>query len=173
MCPEQARGDIERLAPRSDVYSLGTTLYCLLTGKPPFEGDDVEQVLRKVKWGEFAGPRQINRWIDPALEAVCLKAMAFTPEHRYQSSRALADDVERWTAGQPVTAWEEPLPRRVRRWARRGATAATLLMLAGLIGLAAAASAQRGSMASSERPAPPQCSPCAIHVRPRFRPTWL
>jgi serine/threonine-protein kinase len=142
MCPEQARGDLERLAPQSDVYSLGATLYCLLTGQPPFEGDDVEQVLRKVKWGEFAGPRQIKRWIDPALEAVCLKAMAFMPQDRYQSSRALADDVERWTAGQPVTAWEEPLPRRVRRWARRAATAATLVMLAGLIGLAAAASAQ-------------------------------
>jgi hypothetical protein len=71
-----------------------------------------------------------------------MKAMAFMPEDRYQSSRALADDVERWTAGQPVTAWEEPLPRRVRRWARRATTAATLLMLAALIGLAAAASAQ-------------------------------
>ena len=113
-----------------------------MTGQPPFDGDDVQDVLRKVKWGEFAGPRQIKRWIDPRLESVCLKAMAFMPEHRYQSSRALADDVERWTAGQPVTAWEEPLPRRVRRWARRAATAATLVILAGSIGLAAMAAAQ-------------------------------
>ena len=117
MCPEQARGDLARLAPRSDVYSLGATLYCLLTGRPPFDGDDVQQVLSKVKWGEFAGPRRLNRWIDPALEAICLKAMSFMPEDRYQSSRALADDIERWTAGQPVTAWDEPFHRRVRRWA--------------------------------------------------------
>jgi eukaryotic-like serine/threonine-protein kinase len=142
MCPEQARGDIERLAPRSDVYSLGGTLYCLLTGRPPFEGNDVEEILRKVKWGECVAPRQLNRWIDPALEAVCLKAMAFMPEDRYQSSRALADDIERWTAGQPVTAWAEPLPRRVRRWARRGATAATLVMLGGLVALAVMARAE-------------------------------
>ncbi len=142
MCPEQARGDIERLAPRSDVYSLGGTLYCLLTGQPPFEGSDVNEVLRKVKWGEYTGPRQLKRWIDPALEAVCVKAMAFMPEDRYQSSRALADDIEHWTAGQPVTAWVEPIRRRVRRWARRGATAATLVMLAGLVAVAVMARMQ-------------------------------
>jgi eukaryotic-like serine/threonine-protein kinase len=147
MCPEQARGDLERLAPRSDVYSLGATLYCLLAGQPPFEGDDVEQVLAKVKWGEFTRPRHLKRWIDPALEAVCLKAMAFMPEDRYQSARALADDIERWTAGQPVTAWDEPLPRRIRRWTRRAAPAATLAMLAGVIGLAVVAGMQSARIA--------------------------
>ncbi len=143
MCPEQARGDIERLAPRSDVFSLGATLYCLLTGRQPFEGDDVQDVLRKVKWGEFTGPRRLKRWIDPALEAVCLKAMAFMPEDRYQSSQALADDIERWTAGQPVSAWQEPIPRRVRRWLRRAAPAVTLVMFVGLLALAGMAVAQR------------------------------
>ncbi len=136
MSPEQARGDLQRLSPRSDVYSLGATLYCLLTGRPPFEGDDIQQVLRKAKWGEFAGPRQLDRSIDPALEAVCLKAMTFAPEHRYATCRVLADDIERWMAGQRVTAWEEPLSRRVRRWGGRAIVATAIALLAGLVALA-------------------------------------
>ena len=83
MSPEQARGELDRLGPRSDVYSLGATLYCLLTGRPPFEGDDVGEVLRKVQRGEFRPPRQLDPSIDKALEAVCLKAMAARPEDRY------------------------------------------------------------------------------------------
>ena len=58
MSPEQAGGDLDRLGPRSDVYSLGATLYCLLTGKPPFEGDDIGEILRKVQAGDFRAPRR-------------------------------------------------------------------------------------------------------------------
>src|SRR5437868_4471590 len=57
MSPEQAEGQLDRLGPRSDVYSLGATLYCLLTGRPPFEGDDIGEVLRKVQRGDFPAPR--------------------------------------------------------------------------------------------------------------------
>jgi serine/threonine-protein kinase len=115
MSPEQARGEIENLGPRSDVYSLGATLYCLLTGKPPQEGDDVGDVLRKVQRGEFTPPRQHDRLIDRALEAVCLKAMAVKPEDRHANCRALAEDVERWMADEPVSAWQEPWTARARR----------------------------------------------------------
>ncbi len=127
MSPEQARGNLDRLGPGSDVYALGATLYCLLTGKPPFESDDIGELLRKVQRGEFAPPRQLDASIDPALEAVCTKAMAHKPEDRYSTSRALADDVERWMADEPVTAWREPLGRQIRRWARRNRTAVTAL----------------------------------------------
>jgi serine/threonine protein kinase len=76
MSSEQAAGDLDRLGPRSDVYSLGASLYCLLTGKPPFEGDDIGELLRKVQKGDFVPPRQLQPWLDAALEAVCKKAMA-------------------------------------------------------------------------------------------------
>jgi len=145
MSPEQARGDLDCLGPRSDVYSLGATLHCLLTGKPPFEGDDMGAILRAVQAGEFPRPSQRDLSIDRALEAVCLKAMALRPEDRYPTPRALADDLERWMADEPVTAWREPFFRRARRWARRNrtaVTAATVAMLAVILGLGAVAGVQ-------------------------------
>ena len=149
MSPEQARGDVDRLGPRSDVYSLGATLYCLLTGRPPFEGDDVGEMLGKVQRGEFAPPRQLDPSVDKALDAICNKAMAILPEDRYGSCRVLAEDVERWAADEPVTAWREPFGRRVRRWVRRHRSAVTaalaVAMLAGLVGLIGVASVQARS----------------------------
>ena len=145
MSPDQAAGDVDRLGPRSDVYSLGATLYCLLTGRPPQEGNDVGELLRRVQRGEYPKPRQLDASIDPALEAVCLKAMATDQDGRYASSRALADDVERWMADEPVTAWREPLSRRARRWARRNRTVVAAVAVAlcmGLVGLGAVAAVQ-------------------------------
>jgi serine/threonine-protein kinase len=123
MSPEQAGGDLEHLGPRSDVYSLGATLYCLLTGRAPVDDDDVGAVLRAVQKGNFAPPRRLDPAIDPALEAICLKAMALRPEDRYPTPRALAEDIEHWMADEPVAAWREPWARRARRWQRRHRTA--------------------------------------------------
>jgi serine/threonine-protein kinase len=139
MSPEQARGDLEALGPRSDVYSLGATLYCLLIGRAPVEGSDLGAVLRAVQQGGFPPPRSRDPSLDTALEAVCLKAMAVRPQDRYGSPKALAEDVERRMADEPVSAWREPLARRARRWARRNRTAATaaaVALVAGVLGLA-------------------------------------
>jgi serine/threonine-protein kinase len=119
MSPEQAAGDLDRLGMRSDVYSLGATLYCLLTGKAPFQGDDIGALLEAVRRGNPTPLRKINPSIEGALEAVCQKAMANSPADRYASARALADDVERWLADEPVSAGREPVSVRLRRWTRR------------------------------------------------------
>ena len=122
MSPEQAAGDVENLGPRSDIYSLGATLYCLLTGRAPFQGDVVE-TLRAVQKGNVRPPRKLDPSIDRGLEAACLKAMALKPEDRYPTSRALAEDIERWMADEPVSACGESLFMRARRWARKHRTA--------------------------------------------------
>jgi serine/threonine-protein kinase len=137
MSPEQAEGDLEHLGPRSDVYSLGATLYYLLTGKPPVEGDAAD-VIRCVQKGRFPPPRQIDPTIDRAVESVCLKAMALKPPDRYGSPKALAEDVERWMANEPVSAWREPWTVSARRRLARhrtlmAATAAAIpVAMAGL-----------------------------------------
>jgi tRNA A-37 threonylcarbamoyl transferase component Bud32 len=119
MSPEQAAGELDQLGPRSDVYSLGATFYCLLAGRPPFTEADAGEVLGKVRRGDFPPPRQINRRVPPALEAVCLKAMALKPEDRYATPRELAGEIEHWLADEPVMAYRETLGTRLWRWTRK------------------------------------------------------
>ena len=139
MSPEQATGRIDELGPASDVYSLGASFYCLLTGRAPFNDSDIAELLRKVERGDFLPPRKLKGWIDPALEAICLKAMATEPARRYRTPRALADDVEHWLADEPVSAWSEPVGRRLRRWGRRHRLLVTGLAAALIVAVAALA----------------------------------
>jgi len=139
MSPEQAEADLSSLGPACDVYSLGATLYCLLTGRAPFVGDRADAVLEKVRRGEFPKPRTLRPEVAVPLQAICLKAMALQPADRYATPRALADDVERWLADEPVEAWREPFSIRAGRWMRRhrtliAATAASApLLVAGVV----------------------------------------
>ncbi len=132
MSPEQAQGDLESLGPVTDVYGLGATLCALLTGKPPVSGANTDELLERVCRGKLDSPRSINPLVPRALQAICLKALAFRPEDRYASAVALADDLARWLADEPVSALPESIWRRLGRWTRRHRKAA----IAGVLTLA-------------------------------------
>jgi tetratricopeptide (TPR) repeat protein len=137
MGPEQALPDPARIGPLSDVYSLGATLYSLLTGRRAFNGP--RSVMREQTLaGDFPPPRKFVPSTPRALEAICLKAMALRPEDRYESAKALAEDLQRWLADEPVLAYREPLATRLARWARRHRTAvvsAVVLLATTAVGL--------------------------------------
>ena len=142
MSPEQAAGRLDQLGPLSDIYGLGATLFHLLTGRPPFRDRDVGSVLKRVMSGDFEPPRKLDPSVSQPLEAICLKAMALRLDDRYQSARALAEDIEHWLADEPVTAMPESFLQRVARWFRRHKTwtqaiAVTLVLVSAVSTVAA------------------------------------
>ncbi len=122
MAPEQAEGRWDDVGTACDVYSLGATLYFILTGRPPFARGSLAEVLRDVRRGRFTPPREVNPTVPAALEAICLRAMATRPDDRYPDPRDLAADLERWLADEPVSARREPFLSRLARWGRRHKT---------------------------------------------------
>jgi serine/threonine protein kinase len=121
MSPEQAAGRIGALGPASDIYSLGATLYVLLTGQPPICEPNIPLLLAKVQAGEIPPPREVKRTVSPGLDAICKKAMALRPEDRYATAQDLASDIARWLADEKVTAWREPFGERFQRLTRKHA----------------------------------------------------
>jgi tetratricopeptide (TPR) repeat protein/tRNA A-37 threonylcarbamoyl transferase component Bud32 len=119
MAPEQAEGKSEALGRHTDVYGLGAILYEILSGEPPFTGPNTLDILMRVVSDRPVRPRQWVAATPPALEAVCLKALAKSPKRRYASAKELAQEIERWLAGEPVRAHPEPWPARLARWGRR------------------------------------------------------
>jgi serine/threonine-protein kinase len=116
MSPEQARGEAS-LA--SDIYSLGATLYELLTGRAPVQGASTDEILDKVKRGDWLPPHELRRQTPAALDAICCQAMRLQPEERYATALELANDVERWLADEPVKAYCEPYSKAAQRWMRK------------------------------------------------------
>jgi hypothetical protein len=138
MSPEQAGGTRE-LTPAADVYSLGATLYALLTGRPPFVGRDLPQTIARVMNDEPRPPRAVRREIPRDLEAVCLKCLEKDPSRRYATAQALADDLARWREGASTVARPQTLPQRAWRQVRRHRRVSTVAIMLVTIGLATAA----------------------------------
>ena len=146
MSPEQAAGRLDELGPASDIYSLGATLFELLTGQSPIgaapageprETLSIKDLLQRIQEGHFPRPSAVTPDVPRALEAVCLKAMSLRPEDRYASARDLASDLEAWLADEPVTAWTEPLTIRARRWMRRHQTVVVSTVATALVAIVA------------------------------------
>lgn len=135
MSPEQAAGDISVIGPASDIYGLGATLYTLLTGKPPLECRSVQQAIQMVRDGDVTPVRKLNPHVPPALAAICRKAMALKPSHRYQTPLELAADVRRWLADEPVSAHRDPVSTRAWRTLRKHRTTSSVVASVVLIGL--------------------------------------
>ena len=119
MSPEQAGGRLDDLSVATDVYSLGATLFCLLTGRPAFVRHDGQDILKATEEGNFPSPRSLNKLTPPALNSAVLRAMALDPADRYASARELAQDVQRYLDDEPVTAHRDSHMERAGRWIRR------------------------------------------------------
>jgi WD40 repeat protein len=157
MSPEQALGRRRALDHRTDVYSLGATLYELLSLEPAFGGDDRQELLRRIASEEPRPARRLNAAVPADLETVVAKAMAKAPDERYATARDLADDLRRFLEDRPIRARRPSLWQKGRKWARRNAPVVwslalfvTLALVGTLLGAVVYASKEKSARKSSD-----------------------
>src|SRR5262249_42902150 len=162
MAPEQLDG---RATVRSDVFGLGAVLYEILTGRAPYQAaggeDPTGALVPRVRDARVMPPSQVCTQMSRSLEAVCLKALARRPEDRYATAAELGNEVRRYLADEPVTAYREPLTDRLGRWSRRRRPFVSTTAAPGVAGLF-------GSFVL-HWPGCPAHRPPGAHTRPRAR----
>src|SRR5205085_6125341 len=119
MSPEQAMAKRVLIDHRTDLYSLGVTLYELLTLEPAFGGNDRQELLRQIAFEEPRPPRRLNKPIPAELEIIVLKAMEKNPAERYATAQEFADDLRRFLEDKPIRAKPPTLVQRAVKWSRR------------------------------------------------------
>ncbi len=131
LSPEQANGDFEEITIATDIYGIGATLYELLAGRPPFLGKNAVDVLRKAMHGHPRNVEEVNPKVDADLATICMKCLEKRPGDRYPTAAALAEDLRRFSRGQPILARQASSAELVLRWARsHPRQVATLLFIA-------------------------------------------
>src|SRR5262249_9629567 len=138
MAPEQALAKHGLVDHRTDIYALGATLYELLTLRPAVEGEDKQEILRRIAFEEPRRPQSLNRTLTEDLETILLKAMGKTPEERYATAQELADDLRRFLEHKPILARRSTLLSKGMKWTRRhqAAVLATIgVLLLAVVGL--------------------------------------
>lgn len=129
MSPEQASGKLDLVGPATDIYSLGAILYACLTGRAPHVAETPVDTLLQVAHHDPVPPRSLNPAIPKDLETICLKCLAKSPQQRYETAQALADDLNRWLEGRPIKARPTGILRRTGKWCRRHPARAALIAL--------------------------------------------
>lgn len=124
MAPEQARGENDKVDFSTDIYGLGSILFAVLTGDHPHHGTDTLNLLHTIIQRPTPKVRDRLPSVPAALEAVCSKAMKKEQQDRYASALALADDVNRWLADEPISVYRDPWPTKLARWTRKHRTLA-------------------------------------------------
>lgn len=146
MAPEQAAGRLDELDFRTDIYGLGAILFAIVTGQAPHEKTQKEAadsglgargMISVIASGDAPSARNANPSVNPALAAICAKAMARRRYARYQQAANLAEDVQRWMAGEPVTAYRETFRQRVGRWIAQHRRLSQSLAAAAMVALVA------------------------------------